>query len=232
MSCAPALVACALLLSGVPDLGAQGQPTYVVIVNPSTPPDVLGGSFISDAFLKRQTRWPGGDTIEPVDLSGEPEIRETFSREVHGKSTSNVRAFWNQEVFSGRSTPPLELATSHDVVEFVKSHTAAIGYVSAQTPLEGVKKVDVVIPPRVVRRVEPRYPPSARSARISGDVVLSVEISKTGSISKISVLRELGFGCTAEALNAVKGWQFEPGRRSGMPLAQELTVTISFSPPS
>jgi TonB family protein len=221
----------ALLLPGATDLVAQ-QGAYVVIVNAAMPSQVLGSSFVSDAFLKRQVTWQDGATIEPVDLSGEPEVREAFCREVHGKSIANIRAFWNQEVFSGRSTPPLELPSSREVVEYVRTHSSAIGYVSAQATLDGVKTVEVVVPPRIVRRTDPVYPPAARSARLSGDVVLKIEISKTGAISNMTVLKGLGFGLTAAAQNAVKQWQFEPGRRGGVPLTQELTVTISFAPPS
>jgi TonB family protein len=225
------LVAAALGLPSAPDLAAQPAEQYVVIVNPANPSGGLGSALVSELFLKKKVRWESGETVEPIDLSGEPEVRDAFSRDMHGKTTANIRSYWNQVVFSGRATPPLELATSGAVVEYVRSHQWAIGYVSPRAPLDGVKQINITILPSVVQRVEPRYPPAALAARKSGDVVLSVEVTKTGSAGKITPLRELGFGLTAEAIRAVRMWKFEPGKRDGLPVTQEIQVTVTFAPP-
>jgi TonB family protein len=214
-----------------PELAAQAPAGYVVIVNPANPSGIVGGAWVSELFLKKKLRWESGEPVEPVDLSGEPEVRDAFSTDIHGKATANIRSYWNQEVFSGRSTPPLELATSAAVVDYVRNHAGAIGYVAAKTALDGVKQISVLVPPRVVQRVEPRYPAAAMSARRSGDVILNVEVTKTGAIGKITPVRDLGFGLTQEAMRTVRMWRFEPGKRDGTPTSQEIQVTVTFSPP-
>jgi hypothetical protein len=55
-----------------------------------------------------------------------------------------VRAFWQQQIFSGRDVPPPELASDKEVMEFVKQHAGAVGYMSPTTPLgAGVKSIQV-----------------------------------------------------------------------------------------
>jgi hypothetical protein len=32
--------------------------------------------------------------------------REGFSKEVHGRSVTAIKSFWNQQIFAGRQVPP------------------------------------------------------------------------------------------------------------------------------
>jgi len=210
---------------------AQSNSGYQVIVSQDNPADTLSAPEVSDIFLKKTVRWPAGAAIEPVDLSGEPEVREAFSQQIHQRTTANVKSFWNREVFSGHAVPPLELAGSHEVAQFVASHTGAIGYVAGGSTPEGVKVVGIVIPPRVTRRVDPQYPASAASARLTGDVVLSVEVDENGQISRTGVVKELPMGLTREAQRAVEKWGFEPATLNGKPVRQAIEVLVHFAPP-
>jgi TonB family protein len=213
------------------EVSGQGPSPYTVIVNPANPVAVGSATWVSEFFLKKKVKWDSGEPVEPVDLSGEPGVRDAFSTDIHAKTSANVRSYWNQEVFSGRATPPLELPSSAAVVDYVRSHPNAIGYVAATTSLDGVKQLSILVPPRVVSRVEPRYPATALAARRSGDVVLNVEVTKTGTVGKVTALKELGFGLTAEAVKAVRLWKFEAGKRDGVPAAQEIQITVTFAPP-
>ena len=49
-------------------------------------------------------------------------------------------------VFTGQSAPPPEVATDKDVLEMVRNNPAAIGYVSDEISLSGVKILDIVEP--------------------------------------------------------------------------------------
>lgn len=223
-------LACVMALLGVSSSPAQNPLAFRVIVHADNALGVMLSSEVSSIFLKRKAQWENGVPIEPVDLSGEPEVREAFSGAIHGRSTANIRSFWNQEVFSGRAVPPLELATSRDVLEYVRSHPGAIGYVSSQASLVGVRAVSVVVPPRAVRRTEPSYTTGARNAQATGDVVLSIDVDSTGNVSHITVIKEMGYGLVREAVAAVNKWKFQPATRDGMPIAATVEVTIHFSP--
>ena len=225
---AAVLLAAATLLALAP-ARARAE-VYRVIVHPDNPASALSNPQLSDIFLKKQKTWENGTAIEPVDLSGEPEIREAFSKEVHGRSTVNVRSFWNQEVFSGRAVPPLELPSSSAVAQYVASHPGAIGYISPAAAVEGVKILGGITPPKLISRIEPNYTAMARAARASGDVVLSVEVDETGRVGRVKPLKELGYGLTNEAIAAVKKWRFQPATRDGKPVAQEMVITVRFTP--
>ena len=86
-----------------------------------------------------------GESSRPVE--GEEIVqpaREEFSQAVIGKSTAEVKAYWQTVIFSGRGVPPMEAPSEQAVVQFVRTTPGAIGYVSATTPLaQGVRAVRV-----------------------------------------------------------------------------------------
>jgi len=207
----------------------QGTTEFLVIVSPDNPAVTISAPELSDIFLKRKLRWSNGAAIQPVDLSGEPKVREAFSGQIHQRTTSNIKSFWNQQVFSGRGVSPTELGSSLDVVQYVAAHPGAVGYVAPGVALDGVKVIGVLMPPRVIHRVEPEYPAAALSAHAGGDVVLSVQVEKDGSVSRVTVVKDLPFGLSREAVRAVGKWRFDPATVNGKPVAQAVEVTVHFS---
>lgn len=131
--------ACAL----APSAHAEPQVTLRVIVYGKSPETRLDRRFITEAFLKKRTRWDDDRTILPVDLKQDSSVREKFSHDVLGRDVSAVRRYWAQLVFSGEGVPPPELDSEADVVKYVAGHPGAIGYVSSTVDLTGVKAVEV-----------------------------------------------------------------------------------------
>jgi TonB family protein len=85
-----------------------------------------------------------------------------------------------------------------------------------------------VIPGRLIKKINPGYPVQAREARLHGVVVLEVAIEKTGKIGKVRVIS--GHPLLAQsAVQAVKGWIYEPFRLNGEPVDAETQVTVNFS---
>jgi ABC-type phosphate transport system substrate-binding protein len=123
-----------------------GEPRYWVVVNPHNPTDTLRRDEVSRLFLKKITRWSDGRPAVPVDLVLSAPAREAFSRDIHRRSAAAIKKYWQQMVFSGESAPPPEVASEEDVLAIVRSDPAAIGYVSDEVVLHGVKIVDIVEP--------------------------------------------------------------------------------------
>lgn len=116
---------------------------FVVVVNDSNPMLEIDRDGLSRIFLKRSTSWPSGRSIQPVDLPIEDGSRNAFSRVVLHKSINAVRAYWQQQIFSGRDVPPAEKSEA-DLLSAIKSDGGAIGYVSPTTRLPiGVKRITV-----------------------------------------------------------------------------------------
>jgi TonB family protein len=81
--------------------------------------------------------------------------------------------------------------------------------------------------PRLVRRVEPAYPPIAIAARLSATVQLEAEVGARGEVAHVRV--ERGHPLFDEAaLAAVRQWRYQPLLLNGEPTAFVLSVTVSF----
>jgi hypothetical protein len=140
------LLAGAIALSGGLSAATAGEPRYWVVVHPDNPAISLRRDEVSRLFLKKITRWSDGRTAAPVDLVQSAPARDDFSRDVHHRPASAIKKYWQQMVFSGQSAPPPEVATEEDVLAMVRSNPAAIGYVSDEVTLHGVKILDIVEP--------------------------------------------------------------------------------------
>lgn len=116
---------------------------YKIIVNPKTDVTSLSKREVSRLFLKKVKTWDDDIAVSPVDLPSNETARQTFSRDIHGKSVSAVKAYWQQRVFSGRDVPPPEKDSDASVIAFVRNNPGAIGYVSENADLRGVKVVNV-----------------------------------------------------------------------------------------
>ncbi len=143
----PTIVFVFLVLLTTPLLTASADtpapPPYVVIVHPSNPITSASRKFVGDAFLKKTTRWPNGDVIRPVDQSPDTAVRRRFTDDVLKRSVAAVKSYWQQSVFSGRDLPPPELGSDEDVMKYVRTHEAAIGYVDGTARVTGVSVLRV-----------------------------------------------------------------------------------------
>jgi TonB family protein len=83
--------------------------------------------------------------------------------------------------------------------------------------------------PRKIRDVAPIYPPAARQAKVSGIVILQLQLDVDGSVTDVRVLRSIPL-LDAAAIEAVKQWQYEPMIVNGKAIPVPLTVTVPFVP--
>jgi TonB family protein len=83
--------------------------------------------------------------------------------------------------------------------------------------------------PRATYTPEPEFSEEARKAKYGGTAVLNIMVDKDGNVSRISVLRALGMGLDAEAMNRVRTWRFSPAMRGNEPVAVQMNVEVSFN---
>lgn len=136
------LVGFLFFLLAVSSVSGEERKFYVIVHNANSLSSIEGGE-LSKIFMKKTAQWPNGQSILPVDQPEGSPVRESFSREVHGKSASDIKAYWEQRIFSGRGTPPLEKGSDSEVVGYVKVNPGAIGYVSSPVSESGVKVLKV-----------------------------------------------------------------------------------------
>lgn len=82
--------------------------------------------------------------------------------------------------------------------------------------------------PRVLYAPEPDFSEEARKAKYQGTVVLWVVVGRDGRPRDIRVQRSLGMGLDEKAVEAIRQWRFEPGRKDGIPVAVQVNIEVNF----
>jgi len=134
--------ACIALLVAWPSMG-RAQAGFRVIVHPTNPVTTLRAAVVSNLFLRKLTRWPNGQPVEPVDQAESSPVRRKLSPAIHGMDVPSVKSFWQEVVFSGRGEPPPERTSDAAVIAFVRANPNAVGYVGETTPADSVKVIAV-----------------------------------------------------------------------------------------
>lgn len=80
----------------------------------------------------------------------------------------------------------------------------------------------------LLQKTIPLYPAIAKSARVSGTVVLQATISKTGTIENLRVITGPAM-LQQSALDAVRSWRYRPYQLNGTPVAVDTTVNVVFT---
>jgi TonB family protein len=74
----------------------------------------------------------------------------------------------------------------------------------------------------------PIYPEIAKTARISGTVILHVIIAKDGSVQEVQFISGPPL-LMRSAMNAVKQWKYEPTTLNGEPVEVDTTISVVFT---
>jgi TonB family protein len=85
-----------------------------------------------------------------------------------------------------------------------------------------------IIPPKLIKKVEPVYPDDARKAGIEGTVTLEATTDNRGRVRTVKVLNSIP-ELDQAAIDAVKQWVYEPMIIDGEPYGVVFTTTCRFS---
>ena len=119
--CAPAIVNASLL-----------------VVGNVNPPIKLSKSEVKAIFM-------GGANshdLKGVALTPENKARKQFNAKIIGMTESRIQSYWAQMRFSGRLTPPKEVESAEQMLDYLRANEGSVGYLSESTQLpEGLKVV-------------------------------------------------------------------------------------------
>jgi TonB family protein len=82
--------------------------------------------------------------------------------------------------------------------------------------------------PQAISAPDPDYTEEARRAKKQGTCVLWLIVDAAGHPRDIKVVRGLGLGLDAKALEAVKQWRFQPALKDGKPVDVQISVEVEF----
>lgn len=93
-----------------------------------------------------------------------------------------------------------------------------------------VQLTDVTIPPVLLKRVDPKYPPAALTLGMEGSVTVNALISETGEVTRTEILRGVkgNYGFEKAAENAVRQWLFKPAQKDGVSVKVWKPIEIIF----
>jgi TonB family protein len=103
-----------------------------------------------------------------------------------------------------------------------------------QRPMGPARISGGVIAGNRISFVSPVYPPEAKSAGLSGAVVLHVILSKDGTVENLKVVSSTDPMFDQASIDAVRQWRYRPYLLNGQPTEVDTTVTINFqlNPPA
>jgi len=110
-----------------------------------------------------------------------------------------------------------------------EGHGAGVGPGSGGGIGGGVYKVGGgITAPQPIDTPDPEYTEEARRAKVQGTCILWLIVDAEGHPRDIRVVRGLGYGLDAKALETVKQWRFQPARKDGQPVNVQVSVEVGF----
>ena len=90
-------------------------------------------------------------------------------------------------------------------------------------------EVQVDQQPRVLRKVDPKYPEAARRANREAVVIVDFTVDVDGKATDIKVADPKGFGFDEAAIEAIKRWRFTPAKKDGESVPMRVRQPIRFN---
>jgi TonB family protein len=85
-----------------------------------------------------------------------------------------------------------------------------------------------VTAPKALYTPDPSYDEKARKAKYQGTCSLSLIVGSDGQPRDIKVVRAIGKGLDAKAVQAVSTWRFQPATKDGKPVPVLVNVEVGF----
>jgi protein TonB len=202
----PKVIGSGVLMAPPP--GPAPKPVELKAMAPRTkaPPRLLAGGRLFEPTQVRQVQI----VVDPPDLpsaSGGPDIGVPGG--INGTGSDVVNRFVREAQIA---TPP-----------------PAVKAPPAEEPKKPVRVpiTSSLAQSNLVYRVEPVYPPIARTTRTQGKVVVTAIISKDGRITQLQLVE--GHPLLVEAaLTAIRQWRYKPAMLTGEPVEVVTRIEVNF----
>ena len=111
-----------------------------VIVSSNNGNSNISAADISKVFLGKSKSFPDGSQAIAIDQNDNSAARDEFNDKVLGKSSSQLKSYWSRLIFTGKGTPPKQVANDAAIKAAVAGNPAMIGYIDASA-VDGTVKV-------------------------------------------------------------------------------------------
>lgn len=111
-----------------------------VIVN-SANADQINAKLIKRIYLGKIKAFPNGKKIKVLTLKDDAAETEIFRQSALKKSNSQFKSYWSKLAFTGKGTPPTEVANAAEMINAVKANASAIGFIDSSAVTGDVKVI-------------------------------------------------------------------------------------------
>ncbi|RFA24639.1 hypothetical protein CAI21_20920 [Alkalilimnicola ehrlichii] len=120
---------------------AAAKADVVVVVSADSPVDSLTAAQVGDIFLGRTSSFPSGGEVLPIDQAEGSAAREAFYNAVIGRSQAQMRAYWSQQIFTGRGQPPRAVSNVAELRQVIGANPSVLSYVASSDVDDSLKVV-------------------------------------------------------------------------------------------
>ena len=110
-----------------------------VIINPNNTSSI-DLELVKRIYLGKSKAFPDGSRAIPLTFETGNDLRDTFNKDVLGKSEAQYSAFWSKLVFTGRGTPPEMISNEQEMLTLVATNPNTIGFVD-ESKVDGSVKI-------------------------------------------------------------------------------------------
>ncbi len=111
-----------------------------VVVHP-TNSSTLNAKYIKRIFMGKKTSFLNGGEAVPISQAADSATTEAFNSEAMKKTSAQLKAYWSKMIFTGKGTPPKEVASDAEVLKLVAANPNLISYIDESAVDSSVKVV-------------------------------------------------------------------------------------------
>lgn len=200
---------------------------------------LFGGLLL---FGHGKAKGPASEEVEivaPTDDSKKQELEpEKPSAEQKDETSKEAPPELNEQALA-LDLSQIEMALNPgeagggDFVKRVGAMGAAAAHATGETGGRANEEVfsvaDLDQAPRAVFQPAPEYPSELKRKKLSGSVYVLFMVDKSGHVVSPIVHKSNNPAFDVAAMQAVKRWRFEPGKRSGQSVQFKMRVPITFA---
>lgn len=95
-------------------------------------------------YLHKTSAFADNSNAEPLHLAADQALYKQFCLELLNMTPSQYKSYWSRLLFTGSAHQPTAFASQQQLLDYIKTQTDAIGYVSTSADLSGVKVVAIL----------------------------------------------------------------------------------------
>ena len=111
-----------------------------VIVNTANT-DTFDEKTIKHIYLGKIKALANGEKVSVLTLADDAPETEQFRESALNKSNSQFKSYWSKIAFTGKGTPPTEVASNAEMINAIKSDPSSIGFINSNAVTGDVKVV-------------------------------------------------------------------------------------------